>query len=728
METIKSMYKPEEVVAEEKKEISEQDDSLEKEEMALSQLYFVKYAAEEIIEYIEEMDGEVEEWYQNKLSKVHSDMESLHSHVEGEKRRLKLDDEEEEEEEDEDEDDEMEEQTQAAHKVSVTVSDPNHPMVSKRDEKMEKRVIVNADNKDHAVVKAKEFYKKKGLKVHDANYHSPQAKSSMKTEENIQERNKENAMKRKSMDAARGARYKVSGNPVPDRGPEHKTGQAHNKAIGRALRSEEQEIDEGKSGTGYDLYHKDFSSAMAHAYDFAKNKFNIEIDPDEIDRNVAMGPKKPSSGKTNAYRLLDKTGKKAIQVQVTNLDNKRYELNMYKEGYGTHPSQRVDPRTGKRYVPPKSPLGQGVAERQETERLKPPFTPDKPKKNPPATAGKYGQGPSTAKHLAKTSMNKQTKPVKEEVEELDEDFMTLGPVSRALVGLAAGLGMTMVAIDFWFGSDPDRRKPIERGLDKAEKDGNAKLYHSLAAKFHQDIADDYKKKLQTLRTSPQSFYKKDSVKSGAKAGDMKKFYQEAEKEYLSRISRAEKKVQIFNDREKSGAPIARGTFYWEQRNAAKETPSLQEAIRRVVMNEKMHPNQKKLDVDGDGDIEADDLADLRAGKHKKKEEKVGKGKEQIDLKPKLDEKAPVAPVPDRKYIKGTPEYKAYMATKKTRVGHPTNQTKEETIHEEEMSDADMKKREEIVKSLKKRTDEFKDRYGDRWKEVMYATATKMAMK
>ena len=70
---------------------------------------------------------------------------------------------------------------------------------------------------------------------------------------------------------------------------------------------------------------------MAHAYDFAKKKYNIEIDPLEIDRNVAMGPRKPSSGKANAYRLLDKTGKKAIQVQVANLDNKRYELNMYKE-------------------------------------------------------------------------------------------------------------------------------------------------------------------------------------------------------------------------------------------------------------------------------------------------------------------------------------------------------------------------------------------------------------
>jgi len=96
-------------------------------------------------------------------------------------------------------------------------------------------------------------------------------------------------------------------------------------------KNEEVEIEETKSSTGYQLYHKDFSSAMAHAYDFAKQKYGMEIDPMEIDRNVAMGPKKPSSGKSNAYRLLDKTGKKAIQVQVANLDNKRYELNMYKE-------------------------------------------------------------------------------------------------------------------------------------------------------------------------------------------------------------------------------------------------------------------------------------------------------------------------------------------------------------------------------------------------------------
>ena len=95
--------------------------------------------------------------------------------------------------------------------------------------------------------------------------------------------------------------------------------------------SEEVELEEGKSSTGYELYHKDFSSAMKHAYDFAKKKFGIEVDPKEIDAKVASGPRKPSKGKTNSYRLMGKDGKKAIQVQVYGMDNGKYELNMYKE-------------------------------------------------------------------------------------------------------------------------------------------------------------------------------------------------------------------------------------------------------------------------------------------------------------------------------------------------------------------------------------------------------------
>jgi len=64
-------------------------DTSEKHEMAETQLHFIKYAAEEILEYIG-MGGEIEEWYQNKLSKVQSEVESLHSYIEGESRRLGL--------------------------------------------------------------------------------------------------------------------------------------------------------------------------------------------------------------------------------------------------------------------------------------------------------------------------------------------------------------------------------------------------------------------------------------------------------------------------------------------------------------------------------------------------------------------------------------------------------------------------------------------------------------
>jgi len=86
------------------------------------------------------------------------------------------------------------------------------------------------------------------------------------------------------------------------------------KMVSKQLRmGEEVEILDEK----YDIYHKTFSSAMQHAYDYAKKKLGIEIDSDEIDNKVAMGPRKPSSGKTNKYRLMgmDKKGKsKGVQI------------------------------------------------------------------------------------------------------------------------------------------------------------------------------------------------------------------------------------------------------------------------------------------------------------------------------------------------------------------------------------------------------------------------------
>jgi len=79
------------------------------------------------------------------------------------------------------------------------------------------------------------------------------------------------------------------------------------------------------------LYHKTFSDAMQHAYDYAKKKLGITVDPKEIDNKVATGPKKPSEGKTNIYRLKGKGGN--LQIQVYNKGGRKpFELTMYKEG------------------------------------------------------------------------------------------------------------------------------------------------------------------------------------------------------------------------------------------------------------------------------------------------------------------------------------------------------------------------------------------------------------
>jgi len=81
----------------------------------------------------------------------------------------------------------------------------------------------------------------------------------------------------------------------------------------------------------YTINHKTFSSAVQHAIEVVEKR-GYEVDEDEWDRKVALGPKKPSKGKTNSYTIaLLKNGKETrrnLQMQVY-YDEGRYELNMY---------------------------------------------------------------------------------------------------------------------------------------------------------------------------------------------------------------------------------------------------------------------------------------------------------------------------------------------------------------------------------------------------------------
>lgn len=84
-------------------------------------------------------------------------------------------------------------------------------------------------------------------------------------------------------------------------------------------------------GSDYTINHKTFSSAVQHAIEVVEKR-GYEVDEEQWDQKVALGPKKPSKGKTNTYTIdLLKNGKETprkLQMQVY-YDEGRYELNMY---------------------------------------------------------------------------------------------------------------------------------------------------------------------------------------------------------------------------------------------------------------------------------------------------------------------------------------------------------------------------------------------------------------
>jgi hypothetical protein len=105
----------------------------------------------------------------------------------------------------------------------------------------------------------------------------------------------------------------------------------------------------GEAKSDYPVYHYTYTSAIQSAREYAEKK-GYEIDDEDAFRQIGMGPKKPSDGKTNRFSIqLTKDGKpqkKHLHIQVygmgtykRNSDNSKtrslhggqneYELNAY---------------------------------------------------------------------------------------------------------------------------------------------------------------------------------------------------------------------------------------------------------------------------------------------------------------------------------------------------------------------------------------------------------------
>ena len=476
------------------------------------------------------------------------------------------------------------------------------------------------------------------------------------------------------------------------------------KLVGRVFYvfKEEVELDEGKSSTGYELYHRDFSSAMKHAYDFAKKKYGITVNPKEIDDKVATGPRKPSKGKTNSYRL--KGDKGTIQVQVANLDDKRYELNMYKEEME---STVTEEKSVRQLINPSKEMMIVNMDGKKHKVIvinKSDWT--KYKKD----------GWVQAESVEEENFDAQ---IEECFSQLDEAVVTPTTLSFENTLRAVLMGELDEAY-----KTPEEARAFENGK-KAAREG--KKYQDNPHKSGTREFTAWSKGHNQARANKMGM-KEDvdnlqelSGKEVAKR--MKKIY--VMKTFADKV--AKMKTVTRDDLEKMLPDYIDGKYLRQVTEVAEEvvaptTLSFEETLKAVLMGEATSKKEEK-------DEEGDELDPVNKKALKKKF--ADRKDKDIDNDGDVDDSDKYLHKKRKAISKSMKKDDANSEDEYKDIGKSGKQTKVDTkpnLDEAEMSDAEMKKREEIVKSMKDKEQYFKDKYGDRWKDVMYATATKMAQK
>jgi hypothetical protein len=154
--------------------------------------------------------------------------------------------------------------------------------------------------------------------------------------------------------------------------------------------------------------------------------------------------------------------------------------------------------------------------------------------------------------------------------------------------------------------------------------------------------------------------------------------------------------------------------------------------RRNVIKQELATQKEAKEVkrwwDDDGDGKGYEKGEVE-GKFKKKKKQVKEGYSnwRQDLSEVMTDKESEKKITEKKVNNKV------VINPKLRIGEAIQNLGGELIEmieidEKTLTSAETKKKEEIVKSMKKNLSGFKSRYGDRAKEVMYATATKQAKK
>lgn len=239
---------------------------------------------------------------------------------------------------------------------------------------------------------------------------------------------------------------------------------------------------------------------------------------------------------------------------------------------------------------------------------------------------------------------------------------------------------------------------------KSVADAAAKI---MAEKLHpnQQVLDVHEPEKDKLTAKDFEMLRK-----GKKASDVKKEEVEQVEEGWDDMMKAVK------DRAKpqpsGGAGMKQGSRYGGSKQ--KDEPEAKEEPKKKKLKESFTSMLEKYDTEG---LKA--FASLQ--EEPDNEQFTKELKDQI-ASMEGKKKQPSVAAPSTQGVKQMPEEVEVLDADEV------NGVKIDTIEERTMTEPEKKKKEEIVKSMKKGMKGFKERYGERAKEVMYATATKQAMK
>ena len=416
----------------------------------------------------------------------------------------------------------------------------------------------------------------------------------------------------------------------------------------------------------------------------------------EDPRDKKSGREEPTRGLVNP---MDKKPIKKEEVQEAKKEKKKDPEKDYK------PHMMYDPKTGKGVMAKKyadheklKKLGYDHDDPSTKQIEEDPLTltKDRIKKEKEADKIKHDKMMDRARTQSALKKNRETKPMKKEESEGKKGIMGVGSdVTRKVrQGLRAELMMRMAMTkkkmaktkkgtkefdelyaEYKKCKDKMRNLPGKEGVNEEKKKGTHKYYKGVSNKDKKARRDEFERDAKKDDSDP--------TKYDPAAGDLDK---------KGDFKKTKKSKHTLKYHKKYGDPAKEKTNEEKKPSVDEVDPSTNFNIAKSIMSYKDYKKMLKL-----------------AGGIVKRNEKG-----EVESKATRDEKIMKQVVDEQK--------------KNCGCGKDPCETYGNLPEDKEMTDAQMKKREDIVKGMKDKTADFKKRYGKDYKNVMYATATKMAMK